>query len=133
MKRKVAAVLLLAASSWPALVGAVHDAAACSVSGFAVGYRKGLMERVARNRRMPVVNCMIATSYYPLGTWVTVRGRRTGKALDCRVTDVVAQQHIAASRKRGLVAELGYTNMPVICGFRTGEWPARSCPVVVSR
>ncbi len=100
--------------------------------GFAAHYRVGLMERVARKRGMPIVRCMIASSYYALDTWLWVTSEVTGETEHCRITDVTAPQHVATVRRRNIVIEFGASNIFDMCGFReVNAGPPSSCPVWV--
>lgn len=126
MKRTVAALLLLATMLTPAYAGnGVRN-------GFAAHYRVGAMERAARHHGLPQVRCMVATSYYPLGTWLTVTSNVTNRTLQCRVSDVTQERHVAAVRRRGIVIEFGAANIWEMCALRkVGAEPPRKCPVSV--
>lgn len=97
--------------------------------GVAPHYSPGLMEKVADNRGLPRVACMVSSPIYPIGTRVMVYGVRTKTLLECRVTDISApadrERHIRTRR----VVELGFTEAVRLCG-QTTEPPGK-CPVVV--
>lgn len=103
------------------------------MEGYAPRYSPGVMERVSRNRDMPLVGCMVSSPYYPIGTWVIVYGVNTDRAIRCRVTDVSApkdrDRHIRTKR----IAELGYTEAERLCGPDHMDDPPTSCPVIVVR
>lgn len=96
--------------------------------GYAAAYRAGLMERVSRNRGLPVVGCMIASPTHRIGTWVTVRSVRGQRR--CRVTDVPHPRDRAAIVRRGIVAELDFRSNRALCP--RNERPER-CRVEVTR
>ena len=58
-----------------------------SYAGFAAGYSPGLMGRVARNRQMPLVDCMVSSDLAKIGTWLIVISDLDGEQRLCRVTD----------------------------------------------
>lgn len=100
-------------------------------SGIASHYSPHVMEKVSHVRHMPVVSCMIASPYEKIGTWLTVKGLRTGKARRCRVTDICAPQDCRSIRERRIVAEIDWKNALAICGSRIE--PDRKCPVRIIR
>ena len=104
------------------------EADARARSGYAARYRPGLMERVSRNRGLPIVSCMVASPHHPIGTWLLVRGR-SGQA-HCRVTDVPHPRDRAQIIRRGIVVELSYPAARRLCGSVVE--PPRACPVRVS-
>ncbi len=95
----------------------------------AVRYDPGMMERVSGNRGLPVVECMFSHPTLPIGTWVWVKGVKTGHLERCRSTDtsedVDRPRHI-----RNRTIELGFRESLRICGSRWGG-AAKDCPVVV--
>ncbi len=97
-------------------------------TGYAAYYRKGLMERVARNRRLPVVACMVASPHQAIGTWVTVQSVKRGTVLKCRVTDIPKRRHRPALHRKRIVIELDYRSNTLLCPRRA---PPRACPVIV--
>lgn len=102
--------------------------------GFAAHYRPGLMERVARRRGLPKTECMIASPFYELGSWVQVRSEKYDQVLRCRVTDVPQPRHRALLKKRTIVVELDFASAKTLCNIkRVGQEPPRACPVVLTR
>lgn len=99
-------------------------------SGIASHYSKGVMEKVSRVRHLPVVSCMIASPYHPIGTWLTVKGLKTGKVRKCRVTDVPQPYDRPTILRKGIVAEIGYTSTLALCGSLVD--PPRRCPVSIN-
>lgn len=97
--------------------------------GIAARYSPGVMERVARNRKMPIVDCMIASPLYTLGTWVEVRSLKTGHRQLCRITDVSAPQDRARHVAKRQWVELGFKNVIPFCGTTRGS--PRECPIAV--
>lgn len=99
----------------------------------AAHYAPGVMERVSRVRGLPQAGCMIASPTEPIGTWVRVRGLRTGATRLCRVTDTSApQDRLRHIRKRQI--ELDWPSARAICNIRrVGQEPPWRCPVWVSR
>jgi hypothetical protein len=97
--------------------------------GYAAHYGPGVMERVARKRKMPIVSCMISSPTLLIGTWVYVRGQNTNTILHCRVTDVSApkdkKRHIHAQ----LIAELNYGATINICG--STKLANKECPISI--
>lgn len=89
--------------------------------GYAARYNPGVMKRVAHNRHMSVVACMMSSPTQKLGTWMYVYGENTDKLLHCRVTDVSAPQDQKRHIKRGIVAELDYNSSRIICGSVTNS------------
>lgn len=96
--------------------------------GYAAYYRPGLMERVSRNRGLPLVGCMIASPYERIGTWLTVRSAKGVRR--CRVTDVPQPRDRSAILRRGIVVELDYASNRALCPRNE---PPRRCAVEVSR
>ena len=94
---------------------------------FAVRYAPGVMERVSRNRKLPIVDCMLAHPTLPLGQWVWIEGQTTGAGRRCRVTDVShprdKARHIRTKR-----IELDYTSSAALCGAKW-KGKATECPV----
>lgn len=98
--------------------------------GIAAHYAPGVMERVALNRGIPIVGCMIASPRHDIGQWVIVEGANTGKRLRCRVTDTSRPVDWQRHMDTGLF-ELGYTVTDDLCGsarLRNDE-----CRVTVTR
>lgn len=106
--------------------------------GFAAHYSPGLMARVANNRNLPIVPCMISSPVYEIGTWVYVEGINTGKRLYCRVTDVSNPASVDGKEsdrdrhiRMALLAELAFENTLDICGSTT--LANRECPILIGR
>lgn len=112
-----------------------HDAAAGVRKGYAAHYPKNLMERVSKNRGLPVVSCMVAvTSDHRIGAWVTVTRVKTGHTERCRITDVCRPRDCPALARRGIVAELSWPAASRLCQLRyVNQEPPRACVVSVSR
>lgn len=89
------------------------------------------MEQVARNRGLPIVDCMIAADGR-IGQWLEVKSRLNGNLERCRITDVCAPRDCGRIRKAGIVVEFGWSAAKRFCGLRRyGEKPPRDCPVEV--
>lgn len=99
--------------------------------GYAPHYAKGVMERVARNRDMPIVDCMVSSPVYPIGTWVWVAGLNTGAVEHCRITDVSAPKDKARHIRTKRWAELGYQEAIRFCGARHINHRPEQCPILV--
>lgn len=100
-------------------------------SGYAPRYSKGVMERVARVRDIPQVDCMVSSPRYPLGTWVYVVGLNTGAVERCRITDVSAPKDKARHIRTKRVAELGYEKALRFCGRKHINHRPEQCPILV--
>jgi hypothetical protein len=103
------------------------------MSGYAPRYAKGVMERVSRNRDLPLVGCMVSSPYYEVGTRVIVYGSNTDRALSCRVTDVSAPKDRARHIRTRRVVELGFSEAQRLCGLDHMADPPTKCPVIVIR
>lgn len=113
--------LLLLVALWG---GEVH-------TGYAPRYSPGVMERVARNRDVPLVDCMVSSPRYPIGTWLHILGQNTNTELYCRVTDVSAERDRARHLRTRREVELGYTEALRLCGKQHINHRPEQCPVVV--
>ncbi len=102
-----------------------------SQSGYAARYAPGVMDRVAVNRGMPSVGCMISSPLYPIGEWVYVYGKVTGERLKCRITDTSAPKDKARHIRNRLFVELNYDSAYTICGSVTNS--NKECPILISR
>lgn len=101
-------------------------------SGYAAHYRPELMQEVSYNRSMPVVDCMIASPYESLGTWLIVRSRYNGAWSWCRVTDIAHPDDRQTIIDRGIVAELSFEQAQRMCGIEYyAQEPPSACPVDV--
>lgn len=103
--------------------------------GNAAHYHPGMMGRVSRNRGLPLVGCMVASAYYPLGAWVRVTSLKGRGSRVCRVTDVTRRSDLAYIRRKQIVVELDYPSALALCPNLTsyGSQPPRACPVKVQR
>jgi hypothetical protein len=99
--------------------------------GVAPYYSPGVMERVSRHRDLPLVDCMVSSPRYPIGTWVYVYGANTDILLWCRVTDVSHPRDRARHLKTHREVELGYTEAVRLCGRKAMRDRPERCPVVV--
>lgn len=112
----------------------VEPAGAAPHAGYAAHYRPGLMQRVARNRGLEVVPCMVASPHHRIGTWLRVTSPKRKKTLSCRVTDVPQPKHRPALIQRKIVVELDFESARILCGIRrVGQEPPSACPVIVER
>lgn len=110
-------------------------------SGYAPYYSEGVMERVSANRGLAIVDCMVSSPRYPIGTWVWVWGSNTGVLLHCRVTDVSADTDTSGRGRResdrerhlrlGWELELGHNEAIALCSLKAMREPPRMCPVIV--
>lgn len=117
------------------LSNVVTVALAYSTNG-AAHYAPGVMERVARNRNMSVVDCMISSPYYGssyLGTWAVVTSNLTGESFKCRFTDVSNKKHIPMQIKRNILIEVNWITAKRMCKISTvNQEPPSACPVTLS-
>lgn len=103
------------------------------ITGYAPHYGIGVMERVSRVRKLPVVPCMVSSPYQKIGTWVQVISLIDGDTLECRVTDVSADKDRPRHIKSHWAVELDFNSAKVLCNIsKVGEQPARKCPVKVT-
>jgi hypothetical protein len=104
--------------------GVVHE-------GFAPRYSPGVMERVSRNRDMPIADCMVSSPRYPLGTMLWVYGANTDTLLHCRVTDVSHPRDRTRHLRTQREVELGFTEAKRLCGAKAMKDRPERCPVIV--
>ena len=104
-----------------------------SMNGYAPRYSPGLMERVARNRHMEAVSCMVSSPYYPIGTWVYVWSHNKAILRHCRVTDVSAPQDAPRHKRTKRIIELSYEMAIEMCGREHLNDRPEQCPVTVLR
>lgn len=126
MKQRLLAHALLLGFVAFIILAQAADALPLTQRGYAAHYRPGLMEQVARNRKLPIVACMVASPHHAVGVWLTVesaRGRRV-----CRVTDVPHQKDRAAIVARKIIVELDHGSNRALCPVNE---PPRKCPVRV--
>ena len=100
-------------------------------SGYAPRYSPGVMERVARVRDLPPVDCMVSSPRYPIGSWVWVYGWNTDTLLHCRVTDVSQDRDRARHLRTKREVELGYTEAQRLCGRQYLNHRPEQCPILV--
>lgn len=103
------------------------------MDGYAPRYDPGVMERVAHNRRMAVVPCMVSSPYYGLGTWVYVWSQNKKILRHCRVTDVSAPQDAPRHKRTRRIVELSYELAAELCGQEYLHSRPEQCPVTVIR
>lgn len=104
-----------------------------SYSGYAAHYQSGMMEGVSYYRGMPLVDCMIASPYEQLGTWLEVTSLLNGTVKECRVTDIAAPDDRDNIISRGIVIEFDLASAMIMCNISYyGQEPPRACPVYVS-
>lgn len=121
------------AKSIPSKQTPVYKPSLDVITGYAPHYGIGVMERVSKVRKLPLVPCMVSSPYQKIGTWVRVESLIDNDVLDCRVTDVSAPKdrprHIASH----WAVELDFTSAKLLCNIsRVGQEPARKCPVKVT-
>jgi hypothetical protein len=127
--RRIAAhALLLAVVAFVITAHFAHALPYPRTTGYAAYYRPGRMAQVARTRGLPVVACMVASPYHPIGAWVTVTSAKGTRA--CRVTDVPLPRDLRHIIRRGIVVELSYDINRQLCPVNE---PPRKCPVEVRR
>ena len=103
-------------------------------SGFAPHYRPGLIEQVARNRGLHPVACMVASYHEPIGAWVTVTSRRTGRSERCKVVDTCRPVDCRRLIGKGYVIELGWPAAKRLCLHkRYADRDPTTCRVTVTR
>jgi hypothetical protein len=108
------------------LGGDVHE-------GYAPRYSPGVIERVSRHRDLPIVECMVSSPRYPIGTWIWIYGWNTDRLAHCRVTDVSQARDRARHLRTKREVELGYPAALRLCGARAMRDRPERCPVVVVR
>lgn len=95
-------------------------------------YGVGVMERVSRNRGMPIVEHMCSSPFYGeayLGEWIRVESLLTGEIIDCRITDVSQDEHRQAQIEGGRWLEVGWPTAQQICLNKTvGDKHPNECP-----
>lgn len=99
--------------------------------GYGPRYSPGVMERVSRKRGLPIVDCMVSSPVYPIGTWVWVYGSNTGALEHCRVTDVSHPRDKARHLRTKRVAELGYNEAIRFCSRKHINHRPEQCPITV--
>ena len=57
-------------------------------AGYAARYNELLMHIAAANHGLPMADCMVSDDVARLGSFVWVRGVRTGRLLYCQVSDL---------------------------------------------
>lgn len=100
--------------------------------GYAAHYGVGRMERAAQLHGLSATKCMVASSWYPLGTWLDVKSHVTERTLRCRVSDVTHPRDVREVRRRNIVIEFGAANIKAMCNLDfVAQEPPRKCPVTV--
>lgn len=87
------------------------------------------MAKVAANRDLRPVACMVSRPRGPIGGWVWVYGKRTGALLRCKIVDVSHPRDLARHERMRRVAELSYEVTAAICGSTRER--VIDCPVLV--
>lgn len=99
---------------------------------YAPHYRPGVMENVASNRGMEIVDCMVSSPIEPLGSWVYIHSLVTGYESWCRVTDTSAPQDRDRHIQKNRMIEFGWSITPQMCGItHVAQEPPEACPVEV--
>lgn len=91
-------------------------------------YSPGLMQKVSRNRHLPIVSCMISSPRHKIGDWVEIYGKNTNKKLRCRVTDTSAPKDKARHLKNKLI-ESDYWSAYLLCG--STKLSNKECPILI--
>jgi len=102
-----------------------------------------IMNKVAHVRDLPLVECMVSSARYPVGTWVYVVSLKTETYEYCRVTDVSnttrkcrqkirrcesdGERHLRTRRELELSYEAGLR----ICGARAMRERPEACPIII--
>lgn len=104
-----------------------------TINGFAPHYGIGVMDIVARNRNLPIVNCMVSSPYEKIGTWVKVKSLKNNKELLCRVTDQSAPKDRKRHIRKKYIVELEWKSAKILCDLTyVGQEPPKKCPVEVT-
>lgn len=126
----ILALMSIAPIQFPATIAQTNTVTVTQVvreyDGFAAYYSPGVMEMVARNRKLPAQQCMIASPLESIGTWVTVSSAKGGA--ECFVMDVAAARDRDNILRRGIVVELDWNTARRLCNTRLSP---RECPVRV--
>ncbi len=97
--------------------------------GYAPRYSPGLMTRVAHNRNLTPVACMVSSPTVGIAEWVYVVSKNNGAVRYCKVVDtseaIDRARHIRTKR----IVELSFSTARALCGHTT-ERP-EACPVIV--
>jgi hypothetical protein len=99
--------------------------------GWAPRYSPGVMERVSRNRDLPIVSCMVSSPTLAVGSWVYIWGRNTHTLRYCRITDVSGPKDKARHIRTKRVAELSYDAALSLCGKAAMKKRPESCPIII--
>lgn len=100
-------------------------------TGYAPRYAPGVMEQVSRNRDMPIVECMVSSPRYPIGTELIVIGLNTQAIEHCRVTDASHPRDQVRHLRTRREVELGYEEARRLCGEQAMQARPEQCPVIV--
>lgn len=98
-------------------------------AGYAPHYARGLMDRVAKRRKLDRAPCMVSRPFGPLGAWVWVHGVRTEVTLKCLVVDVSHPRDRKRHQRTRRIVELSWEAARALCG--TTRASPKACPVRV--
>ncbi len=115
--------MLYALLCWVALHGGIIQ------EGYAPHYAPRLMARVAHNRGLAPVPCMVSRPTGPLGGWVWVYGVNTHAIRRCKIVDVSHPRDLARHIRLKRVTELSYEVTRALCGSTNER--SSDCPVMV--
>lgn len=86
---------------------------------------------MAKNRGLPLVDCMMVSPWHDIGEWLEVESGVNGKVKRCRVTDVAVGEDLQRHMRTRLV-ELDWPSAKELCDItKVGERPPRDCPVTI--
>lgn len=103
-----------------------------SYTGYAAHYGKTVMNKVAHNRNLPIQDCMIATPYYKIGTWLHIHSLKNDKWADCYVMDIPQPRDRAGIITRGIVVEFNWQTATWMCDLEyVDQEPPSACPVEI--
>jgi len=100
--------------------------------GFLTRYSLGVMKRVTAKRHMEWSGCGVAIDNQKVGSFVLVRGVKTGIERTCQVVDWSMPKDKARHVKVNLL-ELDSNNQAAVCGAKAAMSGWRSCPVLIRR
>lgn len=100
--------------------------------GYAPYYNPGVMARVAKNRKLPLRECMVASPKLKINSIVSVYGANTGNTLTCYVYDVSAPRDKARHLRKRYAVELDFRSAGIICGKGFHRKAPKQCPVYVT-
>jgi hypothetical protein len=94
-------------------------------------YSPGVMERVARKRKLVMGDCGVAMDGPGLGGMIRVEGVRTGQVRTCMVIDVSETRDLKRHQKARQI-ELDHASARDICGEKHYRHQPKECPVMVT-